>query len=166
MPIIVRDAYSNELMSKLTTTGVFVTSGTPANVMTVHWGAFGTFWGKPVFVLAVRKNRYSYGLIDKSGEFAISVPRKDLSWSINKCEHVSGRECDKFIYCNLHPTAARQIKTSVVRDCGLHFECRVLFKTGMEGAPFLNAQLKSVFYKDAANYHTWYFAEVVEAYEL
>ncbi|MDR3318863.1 MAG: flavin reductase [Clostridiales bacterium] len=161
----IKDEYLQELMSKLSATGIFVVSGNnPANVMTSHWGAYGTFWGKPMFVLPVRQSRHSHGLIDAAHEFALSVARKDMSQAIHRCEHVSGRNLDKFAYCHLHPTPCRKINTSYVSDCGLHFECRVVFKTVMEGAQLFDLKIPDRYYKDK-NYHTMFFAEILTAYE-
>ncbi|MBR2683498.1 MAG: hypothetical protein IKE22_09565, partial [Atopobiaceae bacterium] len=48
-----------------------VTAGTEDawNTMTIGWGTIGTVWGKPILMVMVRPQRYTYGLINAAGEF-------------------------------------------------------------------------------------------------
>lgn len=85
--------------------GVFLASGNnPPNLMTLGWGAIGYIWNKPVIITPVRYTRYTYDLIEKYHEFAISVPRKDLSDALLRCSQITGRNTDKFKELHLHPT--------------------------------------------------------------
>ena len=59
--------------------GAFLTvkNGEKMNVMTIGWGNIGFIWGKPIFTALVRYSRYTYELLENSGEFAVCVPKKD-----------------------------------------------------------------------------------------
>ena len=55
--------------------GVFLNVGgeTP-NTMTIGWASVGYLWKKPVFIALVRRQRYTYNLLERAGEFTVSVP--------------------------------------------------------------------------------------------
>ena len=158
------DEYISETLKVMEHSGVFLVSGNnPPNLLTLGLGTFGNIWDKPVIVIPVRYTRYTYDLIDKYHEFTISVPRKDLSSALIRCDQISGRDADKFKELNLHPTRAKMIDTYIVADCGLHLECRVLYKAGMEGFNIIDEKIKNQFYT-TKNYHTMFFSEIVAAY--
>ena len=72
--------YRKRVTEALRSSGLFVTCGKEhPNIMSTHWGAIGTFWNRPVFVLPVRKGKLSHDLIDSHKSFAVSVPRVDMS---------------------------------------------------------------------------------------
>ncbi|HEY8423842.1 MAG TPA: flavin reductase [Clostridia bacterium] len=144
--------------------GVFLVAGNnPPNLMTLTWGAVGNIWNKPVIITPVRYTRYTYDLIEKYHEFAISVPQKDLSEALVKCGQISGRDFDKFKELHLHPRKAKFLDTYIVADCGIHLECKVLYKGGMEAFSLFDDNIKEEFYK-TKNYHTMFFSEIVAAY--
>src|SRR5690554_5720271 len=123
-----------ETLKVLERMGAFLVAGNnPPNIMTLGWGAIGYIWNKPVIITPVRYTRYTYDLIEKHHEFVISVPQKDLSDSLLRCNQITGRTADKFKELHLHPTRAKIVDTYIVADCGLHLECKVLYKGGMEG---------------------------------
>ena len=76
-------------------------------------------------MVPVRKSRYTHGLIEKSGEFTVSVPlNKDLKDALMFCGTKSGRDYDKFKECNLTPIPGKEIDTPVIGECQLHYECK------------------------------------------
>ena len=66
-----------------------------SNAMTIGWGSVGLVWGLPVFIVLVRPSRFTYGLIEETGEFTVNVPTRDLG-APAICGSRSGREMDKF----------------------------------------------------------------------
>ena len=72
--------YLGEGEKQLKSQGLFLTSKRgKVNTMVIGWGGIVFIWGKPIFMVPVRKSRYTHGLIEKSGEFTVSVPlNKDL----------------------------------------------------------------------------------------
>lgn len=160
----INEKYITEILRVMERTGVFmVTGNNPPNLMTLGWGAIGNIWNKPVLITPIRYTRYTCDLLEKHHEFAVSVPRKDLSSSLLRCSQMTGRNADKFKELHLHPTRAKAIDTYIVADCGLHMECKVLYKAGMEGSNIVEEKLKKQFYT-AKNFHTFFFSEIVEVY--
>ena len=48
-----------------------VSHGGRDNTMTIGWGSLGVVWGKPVFSVLVRPSRYTFDLLEASGEFSV-----------------------------------------------------------------------------------------------
>lgn len=162
----IEDRLLKEASDRLKYIGGFLTSGNnPPNIMAMAWGAIGFFWNKPVFIAPVRYNKYTNDLIEKHHEFAVNFPRKDHSETIAKAANISGRTgINKFEYLNLHAGKCRTIDSYIVSDFDIHLECRVIFKTGMEVFQLIDQEIKKEYYEDK-NFHSFYFAEIVDVYE-
>ena len=81
------DFENMQFMNSAFNTGAFVTSGD--NVMVASWGFVGVMWGKKVFVAPIRDSRYTKQMLDKTGEFTVSVPaagsmKKELAFCGSK----------------------------------------------------------------------------------
>ena len=133
------------------------------NTITIGWGTIGIIWGKPIFMVAVRYSRYTYDLIDKSGEFTVSIPLKDnLKKELGFCGSRSGRDYDKFKECGLTLTEGRTVNVPIINECQLHYECKVVYKQSMEPGT-LDQSIKDVCYR-TGDYHVIYFGEITACY--
>ncbi|TET93780.1 flavin reductase family protein, partial [Candidatus Aerophobetes bacterium] len=67
--------YLKETFEMMNEVGLLLASGDmdKSNVMAIGWGTAGIIWGKPVFIVLVRPSRYTYGLIEKIGQFTVNV---------------------------------------------------------------------------------------------
>ena len=64
------------------------------NIITVAWA--GTVCTNPPMVsISVRPSRYSYEIIEKTGEFVINLTNEKLAKACDYCGVVSGRDVDK-----------------------------------------------------------------------
>ena len=124
--------------------GVLLTASADgrANPMTIGWGTLGVEWGKQLFVAYVRSSRFTYGLIEKSGEFTVSVPMR-LGLTL-----VDGDEID----------------VPAIEELPLTLECRVLYKDEQNESR-LPEDLRERYYSTDTP-HTAYYAEIVSAYLL
>lgn len=94
------------------------------NIITVAWA--GTTGSDPVTLsVSIRPERYSYGLIKESGEFAVNLVTKELVRATDFCGVRSGRNTDKFRECGLTPAAAANISCPVIAESPVSIECRV-----------------------------------------
>jgi len=160
---IAYNEYANE-MTALLSKGAFLTTQVDGtiNTMTIAWGSIGFMWGKPIFMAMVRPSRFTYERLEKSGEFTVSIPFRDMSEALSVCGAKSGRTVDKFAAAGLITAPGKKIATPVIADCGLHYECRIVYKQAM--APELLATpLQERWYADG-NYHTLYFGEILTTY--
>ena len=155
------DQYAPQVLQQLPK-GAFLTVSHDGrdNTMTIGWGSLGVIWGKPVFSVLVRPSRFTFGLLESSGEFTVSVPLTDMSKALGICGSKSGRDIDKFAEAELQKLPGIKISTPVIGGAGLHYECKVLFKQPMNPAlldPAINAASYS-----SGDYHTIYYG-LIEA---
>ena len=98
--------------------GVFLNVGGEApNTMTIGWASVGYLWKKPVFIALVRKQRHTYGLLERAGEFTVSVPtknplRKELLFAGTK----SGREVNKFDGHGITAIPAQAVSAPIIGE--------------------------------------------------
>jgi flavin reductase (DIM6/NTAB) family NADH-FMN oxidoreductase RutF len=161
------DRFAAEFHSRLNGQGVFLSSEASgrANTMTISWGSVGVYWGRPVVTAPVRLSRYTHELIEKTGVFTVSIPRKgEMSKQLAYAGSKSGRDGDKFAAMGLTARPGRQVPAPVVGEAWMHIECRVLCKYTAKGPDYVEAVDREI-YPDG-NYHTYYLGEVVDFYEL
>lgn len=146
--------------------GAFLTTkvADETNTMTISWGSIGFIWGKPMFTALIRKSRHTYGLIEKAGEFTVSIPLNDnMKKELALCGTKSGRDMDKIKESNLQLEEGKTVSTPVVKGCGVHFECKVVYKQPMSPNLLDESVDKSSY--ESKDYHTIYFGEIVDCYE-
>ncbi len=145
--------------------GAFLTvkAGDAINTMTIGWAAIGYVWRKPIFMVAVRDSRHTFGIMERAADFTVSVPMTDMKQAIMFCGTKSGRDHDKFKECDLHPKGSQKAVTPIINTPGLHFECKIVFKAPMDPA-HLAAEYDPIY--PQKDYHTLYFGEILDCYEL
>jgi len=151
-----------EIMGKI---GVFLVSGNTdnPNVMAIGWGTAGIIWGKPVFIVLVRPSRYTFGLIEKTGEFTVNVPYPEMEEVVSFCGTVSGRDHDKFKEKNLTPLPGKKVKCPIIKESFIHYECRVVHKNDVIPRE-LFPDIPPEYYPEG-DYHRVYFGEILAAYK-
>jgi len=152
-------------MEFLSTQGAFLTvkSGEKINTMTIGWGNVGYVWNRPIFTVMVRKSRYTFDLIENSDNFTVSIPlSKNLKNALTVCGSKSGRDIDKFKECNLTLVNSKKVDTPIIGDCGLHYECKIIYKQEMN-PKLLSKDIVESSYENG-NYHTLYYGEILETY--
>ena len=153
--------------------GVLLTASADcrANPMTIGWGTLGIEWGRELFVAYVRSSRFTHCLIEKSGEFTVSVPmrtgEKDLDQRINRilavCGSKSGRDTDKVAELELTLVDGEQVDVPAIAELPLTLECRIIYRRDQDTA-LMPDELRQSVYGGAPVYHTAYYGEVVDAY--
>ena len=145
--------------------GAFLTvkAGDALNTMTIGWATIGIVWRKPIFMVAIRDSRYTFGIMEKAEDFSVSVPSVGMEEEIMYCGTKSGRHVDKYKECNLEIQYSQRIKTPIIKAPGIHFECKIVFKAPMD--PALLIEEYQALYPEK-DYHTLYFGEILACYEL
>ena len=94
------------------------------NIITVAWA--GTVCTNPPMVsISVRPERYSYHLIEESGEFVINLTTEKLVKATDYCGVRSGRDVDKFKEMHLTPLASKHIHAPGIAESPVNIECTV-----------------------------------------
>jgi flavin reductase (DIM6/NTAB) family NADH-FMN oxidoreductase RutF len=135
-----------------------------ANTMTISWGNVGYEWGKPIFTVMVRHSRFTHELIEKSGEFTVSIPMKDgLKKALAICGSKSGRNIDKFEAANITAVEGRKVNAPIIANCDMYYECKIVYKHDMNPA-LLSEDILKTSYIDG-DLHTIYYGEIVDCYQ-
>lgn len=145
--------------------GAFLTvqDGDHKNTMTIGWGSIGFIWQKPIFMVAVRYSRHTYALLEKAREFTVSFPiREDLTKALALCGSKSGRDLDKIAAASLTLKPGKVLKTPIIDDCSLHYECRVVYQQVMEPGT-LDHEIRGRSY-NKGDFHVLYYGEIVACY--
>lgn len=94
------------------------------NVFTVAWT--GTICTDPAMTyVSVRKERFSYDIIARTGEFCINLTNEELAYATDFCGVKSGRDIDKFKHLNLTPEKGTKINAPMIKESPINIECRV-----------------------------------------
>ncbi|OFW61089.1 MAG: hypothetical protein A2Z35_01450 [Actinobacteria bacterium RBG_19FT_COMBO_36_27] len=119
----------------------YVTSGgsDETNIMTTSCITVVDRWpfmiGFPAFcgrgsddeLTKLQKRRYTLDLIDKHKEFTVNIAHidKKLIRGLIYCGSFSGKDTDKFRMSGLTKIESSKIKTPIIKECPLNFECKL-----------------------------------------
>lgn len=94
------------------------------NILTIAWtGIVNTI--PAMTYISVRPQRFSYPLIQESGEFVINLTTQGLTWAADYCGVKSGANTDKFAACKLTAEPASQVSAPLIKESPVNIECRV-----------------------------------------
>jgi flavin reductase (DIM6/NTAB) family NADH-FMN oxidoreductase RutF len=155
---------AEQLIRQIQKGAFLVTKGAgKINVMAVGWATIGYVWRKPMMMIVVRNSRHTFGIIENSKSFTVSVPLKNFEKELEFCGSKSGRDFDKFKECHLKTRQAQKITTPILDIPGIHFECRIVYKSALN-PKLLAADYHYLYPKK--DYHTLYFGEIVACYKI
>ena len=118
------------------------------NIITVAWA--GTVCTNPPMVsISVRPERYSYHMIEETGEFVINLTTEKLAYATDYCGVRSGRDVDKFKELHLTPEKAEHVSAPLIRESPVNIECRVVKKETPGSHHIFLAEVKAVHVDDA-----------------
>lgn len=156
-------AVADQIMAQIPK-GAFLTVKAEAqlNTMTIGWATVGIVWSKPIMMVAVRDSRHTFGIIEKASDFTVSFPADHMKKELMFCGTKSGRSHDKFKECGLKAGAAQKTLSPIIQVPGIHFECKIVYKSKMDPA-LLEKEYKRLYPEN--DFHTLYFGEILECYE-
>ena len=94
------------------------------NIVTVAWTGVACT-EPPMCSIALRPQRFSYGLIRNSGEFAVNLTTAAMARAVDWCGVKSGRDFDKFKETGFTPLPAKFIGAPLIGESPVSLECRV-----------------------------------------
>ena len=166
--------YANEIM-KAVQKGVLVTTKVEdkVNSMTISWGTLGIEWGKPIFTIFVRENRFTKHQLEKNPEFTVNIPIGEFERKIlGVCGTKSGHTTDKISELNLTLEESKNISVPGIKELPLTLECKVIYKQKQDKNEITEEILKECYPQDVdgsfhganRDFHTAYYGEIVGAY--
>ena len=118
------------------------------NIITVAWA--GTVCTNPPMVsISVRPERYSYHMIDETGEFVINLTTEKLAYATDYCGVRSGKDVDKFKELHLTPEKAEYVNAPLIEESPVNIECKVVKKETPGSHHIFLAEVKAVHVDDA-----------------
>ena len=118
------------------------------NIITVAWA--GTVCTNPPMVsISVRPERYSYHMIDETGEFVINLTTEKLAYATDYCGVRSGKDVDKFKELHLTPEKAEYVSATLIAESPVNIECKVVKKETPGSHHIFLAEVKAVHVDDA-----------------
>ncbi len=100
------------------------------NLFTVAWT--GTVCSDPPMVsISVRPERYSYHMIEETGEFVINLTTEQLAYATDYCGVKSGRDVDKWRKLKLTQMKGDHVRAAMIQESPVNLECRVTQKLAL-----------------------------------
>lgn len=94
------------------------------NLFTVAWT--GTICSDPAMLyISVRPERYSYHMLEETGEFVVNLTTEKLIRAVDFCGVRSGRDVDKWKEMKLTAGKASKVCAPIVEESPVNLECRV-----------------------------------------
>jgi flavin reductase (DIM6/NTAB) family NADH-FMN oxidoreductase RutF len=139
--------------------GSYDSAGRP-NIMTIGWGAVGSVWGLPTWIVLVRPSRYTYHCIEHSGAFTVNVPTAAMAQACALAGSTSGADTDKFAVAALTAQRAGTVPAPVVAECPIVYECQVVHSNDV--VPERLAPGPAGMYADG-QFHRVYYGKILAA---
>lgn len=130
--------------------------------MTFTWATIGTIWGRPIFTVTVRPSRNSFRLLEATGDFTVNLLPRDMSGVLDSWGKASGRDVDKWARTGLRPVPARRVRSPIVEQGILHFECRIIHRHDL-ALENMAPELIPAYYA-SNDCHRVYHGEIVACY--
>lgn len=129
------------------------------NIMTVAWGGFGVLWARPVALIVVRPERYTYGFLESHDTFTLCAFPEEHKEKLSFCGRRSGRNVDKVKECGFTPIASRKAKAPGFAEAELIVECRKIYFSDLSPQNFLAEYIAPNY--PTKNYHRVFIGEVL-----
>lgn len=96
-----------------------------ANIVTIAWVTLLTS-GPPTLGVSVGTKGFSGKEILKNKEFTVNIASADIMVEADFCGITSGNHVDKFQKSGLTKMESKNIKSPIIKECPLNFECKLV----------------------------------------
>jgi flavin reductase (DIM6/NTAB) family NADH-FMN oxidoreductase RutF len=132
-----------------------------ANVMTIGWGAVGSFWGLPVWIVAVRPNRHTFRCIEHSACFTVNVPTEAMGLACVAAGNTSGPAANVWELAKVTPERARSVLAPAVAQCLIVYECHVVHAADVQPNR-MGDEVRGMYVDEEM--HRVYYGKIVETW--
>ncbi len=126
---------------------------TKMNPMTIGWGFLGTFWSRPIAIVGVRPQRYTYEMLSEADSFTLTAFPPEMRRTLSYCGSHSGRDTDKVLDRGLTPIPSKVVNSPGFNEARLIIECQVAYRDQLEKDRFVDNALIDEIYPDADFHH-------------
>ncbi len=143
---------------------MLIASGQQAsyNMMTASWGCAGFLWKKPVSVIFVRPQRYTYLFLEKHAHYTLNFFDEVHRPILDFCGTHSGKDTDKMQVQGLDPMIT-PMGNVAFRQARLVLECRKLYYDDIKPGNFLSFEIERMY--PAKDYHRMYIGEIASVWQ-
>lgn len=113
------------------------------NILTIAWTGT-TCSDPPMLSISVRKERYSYHMIEETGEFVVNLTTQALVRAADFCGVRSGKDTDKWKEMHLTREKADIVKAPMIKESPVNIECRVAERKDLGSHVMYQAEVVSV----------------------
>lgn len=118
------------------------------NILTIAWA--GTICSDPPMVsISVRPERYSYHMIEETGEFVINLTTEKLAYATDYCGVKSGKNVDKWKEMHLTRERADIVGAPLIGESPVNIECRVTLRRDLGSHVMFSAEVVAVHAEEA-----------------
>lgn len=144
---------------------MLVTAGDSAkfNTMTANWGTMGYLWNKPVAVVFIRPQRYTFEFIENKDCFTLSFFKETNREALKICGSESGRDGNKVEKAGLTPRFLESGNVAF-EEAELIVECKKVYADFLSEDAFIDKDIPGKWYPDK-DYHKMYVAEIVNVWQ-
>lgn len=96
-----------------------------SNILTVAWTGIVSSDPATTYI-SIRKERYSYDIINKTKEFCINLTTEELAYATDYVGVKTGAKEDKFKTLNLTKEKASIVKCPMIKESPVSIECKVI----------------------------------------
>lgn len=114
----------NTSMGPVPVVMISCSDGDKTNITTIAWTGIASS-EPPMVYVSLRKSRYSYDIIKKTGEFILNIPDKNMAWETDYCGTKSGKNVNKFEEAHLTEESAKIVKCPMIKECPINLECKI-----------------------------------------
>ena len=143
---------------------MLITAGddTKCNSMTISWGGFGIYMGKPITNIYIRQERYTKEFFDKNEYFTVCSFPEELRDALKYMGNNSGRDGDKYKATGLKPIKLDQ--TWAIEQATAIYVCRKLSFSDVPVKNIRECEEKTQFFdkNSTTDFHTMYMGEIVK----
>jgi flavin reductase (DIM6/NTAB) family NADH-FMN oxidoreductase RutF len=142
---------------------LLLTSGTNKagafNPMTISWGSLGVMWGKPMAMVVVRPQRFTYRFMEETDGFTLCAFPDEHRQILEYCGQHSGRDGDKASKAGLTPETSTTVAAPSFAEAELVIECRKMYFQDFNPANFLSPDIAANY--TGKDYHRMYLGEIL-----
>ncbi|MFN4227684.1 MAG: flavin reductase family protein [Candidatus Ratteibacteria bacterium] len=101
--------------------------------------------------------------MEQTNDFSVNIFDDKYKEVVYWCGSVSGRDYDKFKETKLTPLKSKYIKSPIIKEGKINFECKVIAKIDIN-PEMLDGEIKEKIYK-LGDYHRIYLGEIFVCYK-
>ncbi len=118
------------------------------NILTIAWTGT-TCSNPPMLSVSIRPERYSYHMIEETGEFVVNMATEKLAFATDYCGVRSGKDVDKWKEMKLTRAKADVVKAPMIKESPVNIECRVTEKKDLGSHVMFQAEVVAVHVEEA-----------------